>query len=244
MQILELPGGINGERPPFVLVVDEYEPRRYIMGFDQTEQPVSEFDGVAEKIGARSVLVFAETVTIPANETIAQPRTLPDIADLADLTEVKQLVEARDEARQWARHGYEIGQRHCGWTDHGVAPDWLTEGWPPHIESCEHLKRAAELEMSEDVRKRVAKESKTALLDALGMDHARDWDDIRNAAAGIRKERDAQAAAIERVRQEPAEPEIMDARQEHPTTWKHGYHCGVLAAKGALRPRDEPTVKP
>ena len=48
------------------------------------------------------------------------------------------------EARQWARHGYEIGQRHCGWTDHGVAPAWLTEGWPPHIESCEHLQQAAE----------------------------------------------------------------------------------------------------
>jgi hypothetical protein len=49
-----------------------------------------------------------------------------------------------DEARQWARHGYEIGQRHCGWTDHGVPPGWLTEGWPPHIDSCEHLARAAE----------------------------------------------------------------------------------------------------
>lgn len=33
----------------------------------------------------------------------------------------------RDEARMWARHGYEIGQRSCTWTDHGVAPAWLTE---------------------------------------------------------------------------------------------------------------------
>lgn len=40
--------------------------------------------------------------------------------------------EERDEARMWARHGYEIGQRSCTWSDFGVAPAWLTEGWPPH----------------------------------------------------------------------------------------------------------------
>lgn len=55
-----------------------------------------------------------------------------------------RLLEDRDDARTWARHGYEIGQKHCGWTDYGVAPDWLTEGWPPHFDSCEHFKRAAE----------------------------------------------------------------------------------------------------
>ncbi|MWA08748.1 hypothetical protein [Streptomyces sp. BA2] len=54
------------------------------------------------------------------------------------------LRQGRDEARSWARHGYEIGQKHCSWTDHGVAPAWLTDGWPPHIDSCEHLKVAAE----------------------------------------------------------------------------------------------------
>lgn len=56
----------------------------------------------------------------------------------------ERLRQDRDEARTWARHGYEIGQKHCGWTDHGVAPDWLTEGWPPRIDACEHLKRAAD----------------------------------------------------------------------------------------------------
>lgn len=56
----------------------------------------------------------------------------------------KQREQERDEARSWARHGYEIGQKHCSWSDHGVAPTWLTEGWPPHIGSCEHLKKAAE----------------------------------------------------------------------------------------------------
>ncbi|MDX3183546.1 hypothetical protein PV334_20070 [Streptomyces sp. ME02-7008A-1] len=40
-----------------------------------------------------------------------------------------------DEARMWARHGYELGQRSCTWSDHGVAPAWLTEGWPTHLPS-------------------------------------------------------------------------------------------------------------
>jgi hypothetical protein len=85
---------------------------------------------------------------------------------------------------------------------------------------------------------------KNELLDALGMDRTRDWDDIRNAARGLRKQRDAQAEAIERVRQASAEPDAMNAQQEHPGVWRHGYHCGVLAAKSALRPRNEPTTKP
>jgi hypothetical protein len=41
---------------------------------------------------------------------------------------------------------------------------------------------------------------KDKLLDALGMDPTRDWDDIRNAAAGIRKQRDVQAEALEQLR--------------------------------------------
>lgn len=157
---------------------------------------------------------------------------------------VKRLTADREEARQWARHGYEIGQRHCGWSDHGVAPDWLTEGWPRSFDSCEHLKRAAELEQAEGIRKRVAKECKAALLEALGMDPTRDWDDIRNAAAGLRKERDTQARVIERVRNLPTEPELMNSEQEHPNVWIHGYKCGVLAAKAATRLRDEETRKP
>jgi len=101
------------------------------------------------------------------------------------------------EARQWARHGYEIGQRHCGWTDHGVAPAWLTEGWPPHFDGCEHLKQMA-----------------------------------------------AYDEALTRVRGLSTEPEVMNSEQESPDVWRHGYKCGVLAAKSATRPRDEETRKP
>jgi hypothetical protein len=39
----------------------------------------------------------------------------------------KQAESDLAEARMWARHGYEIGQRSCTWADHGVAPAWLTD---------------------------------------------------------------------------------------------------------------------
>lgn len=57
-------------------------------------------------------------------------RKLLDQMSDAELT---ALYDALDEARSWARHGYEIGQRSCTWADHGVAPAWLTEGWPLHF---------------------------------------------------------------------------------------------------------------
>jgi hypothetical protein len=140
LQILELPQGSGDDRPPFVLVVDQYQPLRYVMAPGMEEQPVDEFEGVAEKIGARAVLVFWEPVEIPATEASAASDEQPD-----DSTVVSDLSRQLDEARNWARHGYEIGQRHCGWTDRGVAPSWLTEGWGPgYFGTCEHLKRATE----------------------------------------------------------------------------------------------------
>lgn len=65
---------------------------------------------------------------------------LAEIAELAtELTQERTLHEVtmgeRDEARSWARHGYEIGQRSCTWSDHNVAPAWLTEGWPTSFPS-------------------------------------------------------------------------------------------------------------
>ncbi|MFJ1992995.1 hypothetical protein [Streptomyces asiaticus] len=72
-------------------------------------------------------------------------------ADLEDairqtIPEIERLTGELNEARMWARHGYEIGQRHCGWADHGVTPAWLTDDWPHHFDSCEHLAKAADLD--------------------------------------------------------------------------------------------------
>lgn len=233
LQILELPEGPDDGRPPFILVVDQYQPLRCVEvtadGHPQIGS-IDEFTGVAEQIGARAVVTFRETIEIPANDTTAYLDTSgheeQDPVDYGQLVDIvhralgivagsgpadiagwlrtacrelekseaarAQLRDERAEARQWARHGYEIGQRHCGWSDHGVAPAWLTEGWPPHFDSCEHLKQMVEFD-----------------------------------------------EALTRVRNLPTEPELMDARQEHPSVWRHGYHCGVLAAKAATRPSNE-----
>jgi hypothetical protein len=77
----------------------------------------------------------------PTRVIVLDGSEIPDEGATAE--ELRGLV---DEARMWARHGYEIGQRHCGWADAGVAPAWLTEGWPRHFDSCEHLKQAADLD--------------------------------------------------------------------------------------------------
>ena len=233
LQILELPEGSGDDRPSFALVVDQYRPLRYMQGLDQGDLPevADEFEGVAEKIGARVVLVFQETVEIPANgpsldadEVEVSEADFTEMATVLrralgiDITEGspnlagwlltacrelekseaarRHLREERVEARQWARHGYEIGQKHCGWSDHGVAPDWLTEGWPPHFDSCKHLKQMAEFD-----------------------------------------------EALTRVRGLPTEPEVMNSEQEHPSVWLHGYKCGVLAARSAAVPRDEKAAR-
>lgn len=148
LQILELPEGASDDRPPFVLIVDQYEPQRYIISPNQPE-PMDQFAGIAEKIGARAVLVFEEAIEIPAND-------VPIDADGSPL--FGQDVRALDGPRLGAERS-------------DIARD---------------MDRLAKW--------------KNELSEALGMDRARDWDDIRNAAAGIRKDRVAQAAELERLR--------------------------------------------
>lgn len=75
LQILELPEGAGDDRPPFVLVVDQAMPERYILGVGE-EPPLSEWERVGQQIGAQSVIVTPETIEIPANEV-----TLTDAMD-------------------------------------------------------------------------------------------------------------------------------------------------------------------
>jgi hypothetical protein len=172
LQILELPEGSGDDRPPFALVVDEYVARRYITGLDQPE-PVSEFDGIAEKVDARAVLVFEETVDIPANNLSSSGDEV-EVSD-ADFAEMASAV----------RRALGIDM-----TEAGVKPD--IAGWL--------LTACRELEKSEGARASL-NQHKVALLDALGMDRTRDWDDIRNAARALRKQRDELTSTSERVRQ-------------------------------------------
>ncbi|WP_367572176.1 hypothetical protein [Streptomyces globisporus] len=94
LQILELPEGAGDDRPPFVLVIDEW---------------TSPFHGLpnewAEKIGAQGVLVFEDTIDIPANDTsaFAQPPAALHLGDQelrGDLSAVaKNQAEAIDDLR-------------------------------------------------------------------------------------------------------------------------------------------------
>jgi hypothetical protein len=76
LQILELPEGPDDERPPFVLVIDQAEDsigrslRRHVGVPEEAELTTN----VAHLIGARGVLVFAETIEIPANDVSVEFR--------------------------------------------------------------------------------------------------------------------------------------------------------------------------
>lgn len=201
LQILELPEGSGDDRPPFLLVVDQVPSDE--TKFDAIRRDLLSDGDLAPRLGARAVLVFEETIDIPAHSAACESEQADASREDARARTLEAKLKAAfdlaagfekqlDEARQWARHGYEIGQRHCSWSDHGVAPAWLTEGWPRHFDSCEHLQQAAAFD-----------------------------------------------EALTRVRNLSTTPEIMNAQQEHPNVWKHGYECGVRAAKSAARPRDE-----
>lgn len=76
---------------------------------------------------------------------------------------------------------------------------------------------------------------KNELLDALGMDRTRDWDDIRNAAAGVRKERDAQAQVIERVRKTAGQWRLAATEGDLGVAWSE-------AATAVLALLDNPNI--
>lgn len=63
-----------------------------------------------------------------------------------EATQIRILSEQLDEARSWARHGYEIGQRSLLWSDYGTAPSWLTEGWPASFETDPTTKLLCQLD--------------------------------------------------------------------------------------------------
>lgn len=309
LQILQLPESAGDDRPPFVLVVDQMQPQRYILGEGMEAQP-SQWDVVAKQIGARGSIVVPGTINIPANdvpplpllsvqgdsqtaelihaheqtrlalcdafllsldatwaqivETAMQRQrelagilrdreiTDPKLIDLVRETlgvglvmdrpqrdevlreacrelqksedarrhlnrerdelhaevglaqgqlhsaalsavrgkhaTIRELIERaeqaegeRNEARMWARYGYEIGQRHCSWSDHGVAPDWLTNGWPNSFDSCEHLQKAAEYDTAICRALEVVNELEAADV------HGSAWDANQEAARRIRE---------------------------------------------------------
>ncbi|MFC8658097.1 hypothetical protein ACFUCT_23295 [Streptomyces parvus] len=68
LQILQLPEGASEDIPPFALVIDQVPSggplyRRFAEDIDLN-------DSIAARTGARAVLVFQDTVDIPANQEV------------------------------------------------------------------------------------------------------------------------------------------------------------------------------
>lgn len=118
IQILELPEGAADDRPSFVLVIDQYGPYRHITGPEGSGWS-GPFDGIAEQLGARAVLVFEGTVEIPANQvTLDDGRTVALKVE-ADLTAFKeQVAQAAAEAQRRL-----AGVRFCDEHDGPCFPD-------------------------------------------------------------------------------------------------------------------------
>jgi hypothetical protein len=138
------------DRSPTPLILQRPSTRLYETRTIHGEVYIAEGNVIEHSNGWLTLWADTGTVALRLPETdIRAVRHITDdeldaIAD--DATQPpsdEQLATDLNEARMWARHGYEIGQRHCGWTDHGVAPAWLTEGWPARIGTCDHLRQAA-----------------------------------------------------------------------------------------------------
>ncbi|MCX5407500.1 hypothetical protein OHA37_27005 [Streptomyces sp. NBC_00335] len=90
IQILELPSGVDEERPPFILVVDQWE----AIDVDAYQVITSYWDAFGEKIGARGVLFAECTVGIPANEALIGPDGYPLRFQVeGDFTRFREQVE-------------------------------------------------------------------------------------------------------------------------------------------------------
>jgi hypothetical protein len=227
LQILELPEGSGDDRPPFVLVVDQmpkedaaFEALRCDLGF-----------ATAEQLGARAVLVFEETIDIPANDVPVDADGNPLFLKLHVEGDFEQF---RQQAQEEIRKAQAELREAIGTTG--------SEG--PNGPKCQYCGADCSNGRSWDGGDLYAcgscadwraklNQHKTALLEALGMDRTRDWDDIRNAAAGLRKERDAKAAALERVRALDDDPEMMDAQHPDSSGYLHGYRVAISTARRA-----------
>ncbi|MGN7137248.1 hypothetical protein [Streptomyces pseudogriseolus] len=64
IQILPLPEGASDERPPFALVIDQVDSETLL-------RDLGDHDTLVKRTGARAVLVFEDTIEIPANDTSA-----------------------------------------------------------------------------------------------------------------------------------------------------------------------------
>lgn len=120
IQILELPEGPGDSQPPFVLVVDEWEPQ---------VSWVNPWEAFGNKIGARAVVVTPETIEIPVAEVtlstlneatdgnVVRLRVEPDLSGFREKVE-EEVLHAQD--RLTSATASADRARHS----HSKAPQW------------------------------------------------------------------------------------------------------------------------
>jgi hypothetical protein len=175
LQILELPEAAGDSRPPYVLVVDECAPQRVIIGMDHG--PVRDYwHEAAEQIGARGVIVTAETVEIPANDVSAEFRAEVQ-ATVSDLYE-----SARRSLSESETLGHKLLQR----AEHAEAVTAHTKGLMER-RTRTLRERAERAEAKLTAFGKQDTERMDEVTDALGLDRLRDWGEIVEAIKLQRK---------------------------------------------------------
>ncbi|MEU7331407.1 hypothetical protein [Streptomyces parvus] len=204
LQILELPEGTDDERPPFVLVVDEYTAQRVVTGAGQTITSFTDpIEHAAATIGARGTLVFAETVEIPANDVSAELReglqqNVGEVYETArrSLSESEtfghQMLQRAENAEGRAR-AMEVqrdrANRRAERAEAGrVAADNVLRAvcdvsGGPHVDP---VVKARETLALAEARQKELVDRMDQVTDALGLDRMRDWDEIVTALRAYR----------------------------------------------------------
>ena len=137
LQILELPEGDGDDRPPFLLIVDQFDSPFLTTSFDQ----------FAKDVGARGIIATTGTIDIPANEVPVDPDGYPlKIRVEGDFEQFHEQVQGEVYAAQEAiRRGIRYVKDHYGALSTGrpTHPDGtpynykeiVSDGWH-HCDGC------------------------------------------------------------------------------------------------------------
>ncbi|MEU3289907.1 hypothetical protein [Streptomyces longwoodensis] len=190
LQILELPEGTDDERPPFALVVDQCAADRWVGSPGNGDQLMSaRWREAAELLGARGVIVTAETVEIPANDLSAEFRE----GLQESVTDVYEA--ARRSLSESDTLGHKLLQRAERAEAGRVAADNMLRAvcqvfGGPHVDPIAKARETlARAEAAEAKLAALGKQDPVRMdqvTDALGLDRLRDWDEILTALRAYR----------------------------------------------------------
>ena len=143
---------------------------------------------------------------------------------------VSELEADMLDARSWARHGYEIGQRSCAWSDQGVAPAWLTEGHAPES-----------LEPTEDQRRMFGLDEENARLRAriteLEADVERVWSESEAGKKLYEARGDRLVARIRELEADNARlRKIVKAAEEQMVLYRADGYAPIVGTDTGTRP--------